>query len=474
MLFLSQNGACSSKPGRRPSHRRIPYIAGGAGLAGTAVLLSFGVPLAQETPASAQQFTLDVAQRLEWSDNPDLLVDPEDRLLARTSLRFGMERRTGIDRLSFSLGGDLEISNDDSTGFERPSLALGWQRDVGHSRIGVTLDFSEVDLGSSTDTTFDEDTQSIDFITVDSGARQTANLALTGAFGIDEPFGGSYRLSQRQVRYVDTSDSDLQDSDRLSFNGDLHFEIDPRITLGLAADYTDFNEEGPDDLDTVTTRIESYADMDITPRLTGRVGLGWQQVEQSGTTDLTRDGMIFDASLTQALPRSTMEFRAQSRVTSNGRRNELRFIHDIEQPLGTLRYSLGVSRTGDLDPAPLFGLAWRRELPRGAFSVNLEQAAVTDTDDEELINSQLSMSYQQDLTTRSGFGVEFVMRDSDDRADSGTDSRSYNLGLTYRHEVTQDWDFTGGVSMVRVEEDGTSDRDSNTVFVGLERRFVWN
>ncbi|SMD03153.1 hypothetical protein SAMN06295998_12029 [Primorskyibacter flagellatus] len=471
MLFLFQNAACSSKPRRRPGNWRAYHKAGGAGLA---VLMSVSTPLAQETPASARQFTLDVAQRLEWSDNPDLAIDGEDRLLARTSLRFGLERRTGIDRLSFSLGGDLEVSNDDATGFERPSLSLAWQRDVGHSQIGAAFDFNEVELGNTTSTTFDEDTQSTDFITVDSGARQTANLSLTGAFGIEAPFGGSYRLSQRQVRYVDTSDSDLQDADRLSFDGDLHFELDPRITLGLAAAYTDFDEEGPGDLDTVTSRVESYLELDVTPRLTSRIGLGWQEIEQSGTSDLTRDGLVFDASLTQALPRSTMELQTQSRITSNGRRNELRFIHSLERPLGSLRYSLGVSQTEDLDPAPLFGLSWRRELPRGAVSVDLEQVATTDTDDAEVVNSQLSLSYQQDLTTRSGFGLEFVMRDSDERADSGTDSRSYNLGLTYRHAVTEDWDFTGGISMVRVEEDGTADRDSNTVFIGLQRQLVWN
>ena len=465
MSFLFPNAACLNNASRL--RRRI-------GTASILVALSFGILQAQEAPESARQFILDVGQRLEWSDNPDLEVIGEDRFTSRTTLQFGIEKRTHTDRLSLSLGGDLELYDGSSSDIDNANFGLGWNRDVGHSRTGITFDYREVDLGSTTSTFFNEDTGSIDFGTVDRGTRQTADLNLTGAFGVDSPFGGSYTLGQRQIRYSDTLDSDLLDADRTTFTGDLFTVINPRLTLGLETSYRDFNETGPGDRDTTSSQFGTFADVEITPRLTGRFGLGWKEVEETGISNNVEDGIVFDVALTQDLPRSSMTFGASSDILASGRRDEIFVSQTFDLPRNDLRYSLGLSRFDGNDIEPLIGLGWSQDLPRGAISFTLEQRATSGRDNENLINSRMSLGYRQELTSRSGFDVTFSAIDRNDLSATGVDTQRYNLDLTYRHALYEDWNLTSGISMVLLEEDSAADRNANTVFIGLEKRFVWN
>jgi hypothetical protein len=470
MSFLCQNGACSSSNRRRLRHRAL---AGTTALAG---VLSFGVLQAQEVPDSARQVILDFSQRFEFSDNPDLLFEgqEEDRFTSRTTLLLGYGRRTGTDSFSFSLGGDLELRDDGDNGITNTLFGLGWARDVGSAQTGIALDVSEVELGSASESFFDEDTGSIDFGTIDQGTRRTADVTFEGAFGVDAPFGGTYRLQQREIRYSDTQDPDLQDADRLTLEGGLFFVLDPRITLGIEASQVDFDEDGPGERDRVTNRVGTYLETQINSRLTGRFDLGWEEVDETGTVIDNEDGVVFGVALEQEMPTSTVLFEALSEITINGRRNEVRAGQAIELPRGDLSYSLGLTRTEGFDTEPLLGLGWTQELPNGAVRVIFEQSAATGRDDENLINSRLSLGYQQELTARSAFDIGFSFIDRDEQADTGRDSKRYNLDLTYRYALTNDWDLATGVSLVRSEREGEADRDANTVFIGLERRFVWN
>ncbi|MEP3636334.1 MAG: hypothetical protein ABJN14_03635 [Paracoccaceae bacterium] len=465
MSFLSLNAACLNKP--RRLQRRV-------GIAGALVALSFGVLRAQEIPESAQQVILDVSQRLEWSDNPDLETVKEDRFTSRTRLQLGAFKRTRTDELSFSLGGDIELRNDQDNEITNSNLGLGWERDVRHARTGITFDFREVDLGTTTGTFFNNDTQSIDFGTFDSGNRQTSTLALSGAFGVDAPFGGNYDLSQRAIRYTDTIDPSLLDADRLTLDGDIYAVIHPRVTLGLDASYSDFDEVGPNDLDTTSSRIGTYLDLEISSRLNGRFELGWEEVEESGRNNNVEDGAVFDIALTRDLPRSELTFDLRSDIVASGRRGEFRVGQILDLPNNEFSYSLGLSRLEDFDTEPLFGLGWSQALPRGVITLDFEQRATAGRDNENLINTRMSFGYRQELTVRSGFDVQFSFIDSNDRSSSDLDTKRYDLDLTYRYALAQDWDLTSGISLVSLEEDGTSNRDASTVFVGLEKRFVWN
>ncbi|MEE4189090.1 MAG: hypothetical protein V2I76_11670 [Roseobacter sp.] len=446
-------------------------------VAGALLTLSFTVLKAQEIPDSARQTILEVGQRLEWSDNPELDEVGEDRFTSRTTLQYSGFRRASNDTLSFSLGGDLELTDggaDADDGLTNTNLGLGWDRNVRRSRTGLSFNYLESDLGSTTGTFFNEDTSSIDFGTVDRGSRETIDFRLDGAFGIDSPIGGSYDVWQRLIDYSDTEDEDLRDAERLTLSGDLFFVLNPRFTVGLDGLYRDFDEDGPDDLDTTDIRIDTFADVIFSQTLSGRFALGWEEVEESGTTNNTENGVVFDASLTQAMPRSDVTVGLGTDIVASGRRSEVRFGQSFDLPRNTLSYSLGLSRVEGEGTEPLLGLGWSQDLPRGALRALVEQTPATNSDNDNLINSRVVVGYTQELTPRSGFDLEFSFIDSSNRTIDDDDSQRLDIDLTYRHEVYRDWDLISGVSLVRLDEDGDDDRDANTIFIGLEKTFVWN
>lgn len=466
--LFRKDASLNDAPARSGPLRRCLYP-GGAVLA---FALANAAP-AQDAGDSARRFTLDVSQGLEWSNNPDLAVIGESELLSRTSLTFGLERRTSIDRLALSLGGDFILSDEGDSGFENPAFRLDLGRDVGHSRIGLDVEIRETQLDSG-DFIFDEDTGSVDFITDDNATRRSSRIGLSGAFGVEAPFGGSYRLSREEIRYSDTTDTALVDADRTVFDGRLDFRLDPRIVLGLIASHTEVDEIGPGAIDTTSSRLGTSLDMEITQRLTGRFALGWQRVEERGLIDTTEDGAFLNAGLTWAMPNGSVGMDADSVIDVNGRRNTVQVRRSMELPRGALSYSVGLSQASGLDANPIFGLAWRQDLPRAVFSVALTQTPATTRENVEAIYSALTLGYVQQLTTRSSFDTSLSVRDSDELTVGGIDSRRFDLDMTYRHELAQDWNMVGRVSVARIEEDGVADRSSNTVFIGLEKRFVWN
>ena len=430
-------------------------------------------------PESASRFFLDVREELRFSDNPDLEFDDaaEDVLTARTVLEGGYISRTSIDTFELLFGVDLDLrsrDSNDNAGIQRPTVSINWDRDVGNARFGLNLGYSEFDLGTDTGTFFNEDTDSIDFGTIDQGTRQTTDIGFDGGFGLERPFGGNYLVSQRQIRYSDTEDPDLLDADRFTAEGDIFFVLSPRITAGLEAGYIDFDEEGEGAIDTVTTFYSAFADTQINSRLSGRFSLGWEEVEDTGAVNTTEDGVVFGVDLTQETPRGENLLELGSIITSAGRRNEVRIGQRFEQSTRQLGYSVGLSDTEGSDVRPLFGLNWVEELPRGTFNVSLEQTPFTDRDTGSQINTLFTFGYVQDLTTRSGIGVDLSYLNVNELGTGEADTQRLDLSLTYRYALTEDWDLTSGISLVRADEDGAESRDSNTIFIGLGRRFVWN
>ncbi|MEM1159323.1 MAG: hypothetical protein AAGJ28_00170 [Pseudomonadota bacterium] len=454
-----------------------------AGTAGLAAVLGFSTLQAQEVPVSASQVILDFGQRLEYSSNPDL--DPNDeaegQFISRTLLGLNYIRRTGTDTFSFEASGDLEIrdnsddDDDSNTDIDNPFVGLDWDRETARARIGLSFFANEVDLGTTTGTFFNSDTGSVDFGTLDQGTRRTADITLDGEFGIDTPIGGSYELGAREIRYSDTEDPDLLDADRLTFAGDVFFAVNSRTRVGVEAAYIDFDETGEGEIDTVDTSAGVFAEIDFSQATTGRFALGWQEVEDTGAENNTEDGLTGSVALERELVRSTALFEALSEVTDDGQRYEASAGQRIPLTTGEFDYAIGFTHTEGLDTEPLFNIGWRQELARGILDVTLDQRSFSGRGtDETRINSRLDVTYEQQLTTRSSFDVGFAAISRNELGEDAEDGERFDFDITYRYALTPDWNLTSGVSIVRINEDNEEDTDDETIFIGLERRFVWN
>lgn len=472
MSFLSQKDACSNNNLEPAARGTVWHVARTVGVSSSICILAT-TALAQEVPEGARRTLLDVSTGLEWSDNPDLLVDGDNRLVERTRLDFSFEQRTAIDLLTMSLGSDFVLGETTNGTIQNADARLRWDRDVGHARLGLGLRLDNVELNSSR-FVGDVPDDSVDFNTFDGGSRRSAGIELDGAFGVDGPLSTTYQFRHTEIRYENTDDPSLLDAHDTDLRFSITGALDRTTSLGLIGSLSEFDETGTGARDTQSYRLGAELQSEITQTLTGRLALGYQETEESGAASNSADGTFVEGELTWTRPNGTAGLSLDSPIDVNGRRTTVRVLRSMDLPRGAFGYSLGLSHAEGLDTRPLFGLNWEYEMPRATFTAELSQTPTTSRDNVETVNSVLNLNYIQELTTRSALDILFSIRDSNEEGPGASDSRRVSLDVTYRQDLSQDWNLIGQISTEHITEAGNPDRNANTIFVGLEKRFGWN
>lgn len=471
MSFWYQNGACSNN---RQSHRRkITKTHQGAGA--LLILCTVGVVVrAQDVAPPGLVARLDVTQRLEYSDNPDLAVDGDPDFFGRTVLGFSLDSIRTVDRLTLNLGTDIEEGRDDQSNLDltNSTLGLNYDRDTRNARFGVDVRYRESDASSSTlDDDFDQDGN---IINQDSGTRQSYNLGLEGAVGQEAPIGASFNWRYNELTFSDTTNENLTDQSTNDFAGQVDFRINPRVTASLTARYIDFDAQG-NGVSRETTGFGSGVVLDINSVLTADLSLSYDTIERSGSEVGTDEGLSVGGGLTRALPNGSLGLEFASDVSSNedGRRSSLYVMRQMELPRGALSLTLGVTGAGVVGTNPLVDVAYLHELSTASLSFSISQNVVTDSNNDEDINTTLRANYDQEINNVSSFGLGLSFFNRNELQDDENDGKRIDINLTYRHDLTRDWGLVSGVTHSFSTEDDSEDRRSNTVFVGLQRSFDW-
>ncbi|WP_299971131.1 hypothetical protein [uncultured Roseobacter sp.] len=471
MLSWYQNGACSNK---RPGHRRRLTRAH-RGTGALLILCTVGVVVrAQETGPPGLAAGFDVTQRLEYSDNPDLRADGDPDFFGRTVLDFTLDSVRTVDRLTFNLGTDIEEGREDQSSLDPTNARVGlnYDRDTRNARIGVDFRYRESDTGtSSIDDDFDQDG---DVINQDSGTRENYTFGLEGAVGREAPIGASFNWTYNELTFSGTNNPNLTDQSTNSFSGQVDFRITPRVTANLTGRYIDF-DTGGNGVDRETTGLGAGVVLDISPVLTADLSLGYDRIERSGTQSGTDEGLNVDVGLLRTLQNGSLGLNFASDVSSNddGRRSSLNVSRELELPRGFLALTVGVTGAGVVGTDPLVDVDYRYELPRAVLSFGLSQSVVTDTDNDEDINTTLRANYDQEINSVSSIGLGLSFFNRNELQEDGNDGQRLDIDLTYRHDLTRDWGLVGGFSHSLSTQDNAEDRRSNTVFVGLQRSFDW-
>jgi len=462
MSFWYRNGVCSNnRHSRRQNNKRDKtrrWIGAFSVICGLGV-----VAQAQEALPPGMLATLDVTQRLEYSDNPDLNENGQSDLFGRTILSFGLDSITPLQNFALDLGTEIEEGRNDqsSVDFTNSFFQLGYDREVRTARFNSGVSFRETDVSSS----FLSDDFETDgnVINQDSGTRQSLGLQLGGDLGIDAPIGAGFDLDYRGLRYNDTNDPDLTDSDRLDLSGEIRFRIDPRILARLTTIYEDFDAQG-NGTNRETIGFGSGVTLDISPVLRGDFDIRYDRIERSGDEIGTNEGLSVSAGLTQALSNGTLGATLSSEVSSNddGRRSFFTVDRALDlSRRSDLAYSLGATRSDSNAFNPLVNVNYAYELPTSQVSFGLSQRVNTDSDNQEQINTLSSLSADLSLLDRNELGPD------------AEDAQRIDLSLSYRYAVTRDWGIVSGFTHRRASSDGDADRISNTVFLGLQRNFNW-
>ncbi|WP_299832333.1 hypothetical protein [uncultured Roseobacter sp.] len=465
--------ACSNK--RASDRSKTIKLRHGVG-AVSALCALFGVSAiatAQDNQPPGLVASLDVTQRLEYSDNPDLEAESDSDIFGRTILGFGLAGNTDIQSFEFNLGLDIEQGRNDRSSIDllNPFVNFGYDRASRASRIGVDLSYRESDVDSQV---FDEEfLEDGDSINQSTGTRSSYRASLSGAIGEQAPIGASYQLSRSEIQYSGTVDPDLTDRTTDNASGQLEFRIDPRITARLTANYSNLDVDG-DGVDRRTTGFGAGVGLDVTPRLTIDTSLSQTRVEQSGTRNEVDEGLSFGVDVSQAMVNGSLNLNLASDVTSNGRRESLRLSRSMTLQRGSeLSFNLGATRSDESDLNPLYGLSYQHVLPSAEISVSLSQTVTADSNNQEEINTTLRGSYRQDINELSSLSATISLFNRNELGAAADDGQRVELGLSYRYALTRDWGLVTGVSHTLSSRDSEADRSSNAIFVGIQRSFAW-
>jgi hypothetical protein len=438
-------------------------------------------------PAVAQEVsgltaTFGVKQSIVTSDNLDLRGTANSGTRGVTALSFGLVSETRTSRLALNTSGNFEFDDED-TGFTDPTASLSYLMSAKNSQLALQANYSERDVNSLT--TVFADTNGFGLneqLVLGTGTRRTTGANLNFETGLDAPVGFSFDLGYRFTDYSDTTDPDLFETERLTYGATMRMQVSSTVSMRFGVELE--NYEAQDNSNTIRDNRSLFWSSDIALRsdLSATTRLSYSRNEStttsalsgfgfgSGTSTNTEEGFGGGFTSTQTLQNGTVGANFNTSITTDGRRDTIRFTRAINLPRGAFSLSVGAVKTESSDPQPLVDMSYNQDMPRGRLSLGLSQSASIADDDNTVINTRLRASYDQEINASSSWGLSALLADSD-AVDRDDDTRRLDLGVDYRHELARDWDMVANYTYSSSEQSGEDNRTSNKVSLSIERAF---
>ncbi|MEL6519331.1 MAG: hypothetical protein AAFQ66_00090 [Pseudomonadota bacterium] len=440
------------------------------------VIGSVGGVMAQERqPPPGIEYTLDVSTGIVTSDNLENVADPSGRsTFSRTNLTFGARSQTRTSNLALSFGGRLEAGHfaeddDTTTQFENPFINLSYSQEAKRANFTFFGSYRETDINRSR--IVEDEFENEDLIE-DDGTRADTDLR----FGIETDPGGTWGTSldlRYRTRSFDGVTSDeLTDTELFSITAGLRMLVTPTTTVRLTAFQSTFTDDDEDNTEQNTFRYGGSVSYDFTRTTRFNAGLFHVRLETDTDDDTDVDeGPSFNFGVEHDRPNGVIAANFANNVVRNGRRQTLRVRRDYELKRGDLSFSVGATQTNGNGWDPLFGVTYQEDLKRGSYQLRLSQNGRTDTDGDSFTNTRFSANYRHDINSISGLELDLALTESEADAEDGTDRRRTSFGVTYRRDLTRDWQLRTGYEhrVSRTNDEDT--RRTNTLFATINRSF---
>ena len=432
-------------------------------LLGATAALLLGLPggASAQDEEDARVARLSVGQRLTL-DNGDLIgVTPLD-------LTFRSGTRSQTIEMGFSLPvtqGDPD--EDNFIGFGDRQASLSYRRFTRNASLEASLNYRESELDR--DIFYDQDTETL--VTLDPGSVAATSARLGYAFGSQAKLGGEFSLSHSRRDYSGTTDPDLTDNRTSSVDGRIYLEPTPLIRARILGSASRTDSDGG--TDSRSSQLGAGASLQVDKVTNLDVEAAWsdiRRVERDGTEERAK-GISVRFSGSRARPDGEYTLSFSSEPGTAGRRDSLMLGRSLETPRYDLSFNLGATRfRGNIDP--IFQIGYDRDLaPNSSISASLRQAAVTDEDGDQAINTDLTVNYSRGLTQRSSMSSSIRYRESRVQSGDAEDARSFAFNVDYSHTLTQDLSLVAGYSMVRSRDSNGDRNDDDIVFLGISRDF---
>lgn len=448
----------------QPGHRRTQDWRRQVGVCGlvACAALSPGMVLSQQQQQSQDvpgglELSLTFTERLLWDDGD---------ASARSDFGFGLMSETRTQRFALTLDASLDKTASGGLDAEwvEPSATLSYSTQSRNTVLAFDASYRRADA----------DSQVLDdgILVLDEGEREDLRTSLALEFGREALFGGTLRLGYSETNYLDTTSTSLINSDTYTTAVGLRFDIDPRISARLNFDLSDLDREGGIDVRRET--LSAGVTLDVTKALVADFDLGHTRVIRTGTVPRDEtDGLYYQVALRQEMVNGTLSGSLISNIDENGRRTTARVDRALDLPRASLSFGFGLSRDDDTDKTrPLYAINYSQDLPRGQFSIALDQAFSSTSTGIETLNSRLTLSARQELTSLSVLSGSLSLRESDVLG-VADDTTQIDLTLNYAQSLTEDWDLVGGYTHTRRMRDNGNDDIDDVVFIGLRTTLAW-
>jgi hypothetical protein len=440
--------------------------------------------LAQQAEApSGGRFSVDLSAGASVDSNEDL-DDPSRGTTTRTNLgaTFGFLDETEVSRLAVSVFSRAEWSatpddTEDGFDFRLPSGSLTYVREGPDSRLDLTGRYFYDRVDDDVLVFLDENLNPVDLV-VDGGDLRRLSLDGSLSTGISAPIGFDVSGFFDNRDYIGTTDPDLFDRTSLGGDAALRFTLTEVMTGRLTASYSRLDEDDIGDPLTVRVAYGAGLSYQIDQVTIFSGDLAYTTIEETifDTTTTENEGWAYDLGVTRELSDGQIGASLAQIINEASTRTQVSFNRTRTLPDGNLSFSLGYSFAEDDDAENRFvgGVDYRRDLPTGTITAAFSQEAIADDDGEDTLVTRLALNYGQEINSVSGFGVNFGLGRSQDIGGGDEDSTTRaNLGVTYRRELTRDWNWVLGYEARYRREDGGDAATGNRVFTLIDRNFTF-
>jgi hypothetical protein len=436
-------------------------------LAATAVPPS--AALAQQGFEDAPFVFIDVRSGLRYEDN---LVG-DDELSFDTALSAGFFAATSNRRLSLE-GGVLLRALEGEHSITDPFLTASYAIFSRESELSFDLEYRATDLD---DRVINDEFDAGDLIQ-DGGRRERLEARIGLVTGRFAPFGTDTRLRYRQTTF--SADAGEDDERFHSLANTVFLRFNPQVTVRGTSFLSHTVTDNALDTEETVTRFGIGTDLAIDRAWSASFDLNFTTLETeiNGAVPGSRistvtDGVGASAVLTRDVRNGVYTFSASRVIADTGFQDTFRVRRTLMLANGAdIDASIGVASFEGADPILIYNLSYANEILRGVrFNAALDRSGGVSDDDENIIRTRFNAGLGRDLTRRSSVSVDTTLLQVEERGPTGTDTARVNLGLVYRHALTEDWNFAARLSRQITFEDGDREDRVDAVSLTLERRF---
>lgn len=402
--------------------------------------------------------------------NEDGFDDPQREGFSLVgTLGYNFLSQTSRDTFAFNTGALVPaFSDSDNAGddffVENPFTDFNYIRENRTTRLDLFGSFRRSQLGTSN---FFADTLDQDIATGE-GQRELYTGRVRLEFGRDTPVQGSVGYRYFKSNFVDTDDQ--TDSETQNLDGRLDFRITPVASVFVFGEWQERDRDREFNPERTSTTVGVGTEYALSPVTDMTLGLTYDKDEDD---EETNEGVGGRLRLVRELSNGDVSLNAEGRETINGFRREILIGRFFNMPRGDFRLAAGVVDQDDSDIEPLVNLLWNHQFSETSrFNVNLNQRPGFDDDNNSIIRTRLGVGYEYDVNAVSSLAADFLLVDENRTGDNNAaDSTTAIARLSYTRDIGADWGLVSGISYETDQEDFRDDRNTGTIFIGLERTF---